>query len=195
MSKANTWGGLLRQGRLAEHVAVSDDWNSAKVLIDSMDNVSLQLISYFQEDAVTLNVADNVVASTKTFTFANYSFTGKSGCVIRIAGAAHAGHNGDFTVLRADSPLVGAWSVGVSNTFSIGMLNDPPDPGEWTPIPNSEFSPAVAAVTGTTVTADETYQTNQPVVALLPFRAVQVSFAYTSGLGSISVFMFNKGAR
>src|SRR5580692_6602876 len=65
----------------------------------NMDGCALQLLVSLQVDQVNVvSGTDNVVASTKVFTFGNYTFTGLVGATINISGAANAGNNGSFVI-------------------------------------------------------------------------------------------------
>lgn len=69
-------------------------------VIDTRDKdaISLQLIVDFQQDPVPITPGDAVVASTGVWTFAGYTFTGKTGAKLVVSGAANAGNNGTFAI-------------------------------------------------------------------------------------------------
>lgn len=95
-------------------------------LIGDMDAVGLQLIVDYQVDQVTVADTDNVVASTKTFTFSNYDFTGLVGATITITGATNAGNNASFVISSVTSAHV------VVCTTASGLVNETFDPTKVT---------------------------------------------------------------
>jgi hypothetical protein len=222
MSLIYTSGDTGRTGRLADRKAVSADWTSDKRFIEKLVGISFQLISDFQADAVVVLNTDSAASSGEHLTLGNVTFTGKEGATVRIEGSASndgdhvltsvvSAHVGAFagstftdetftgaetiTVLRTDSPLVGTWSLEVSNDFSTGIDgNDRADTGRWSDWTDT-FYPAIDGVTGSVpLETDNTEQTNQPIQASpVEFRAFRVRFDYTSGLGNISVLYFGKG--
>lgn len=87
--------------------------------IRNFDGVSLHLIVDFATDNVAVTPTDNVVASTKVWTFANKTFTGLVGAKLTISGAANAGNNGTFVIsaVSGNTATTSTASTLVNETF------------------------------------------------------------------------------
>jgi len=87
-----------------------------------------------------------------------------------------------------DGTVDGAWLIEVSNDYqpaspsNMTGYGQAGNAGHWTVIPNSEFSPTIAAVDHTVTTTQ-----NQPVLATLPFRCVRFTFTPSAGAGTAQV--------
>lgn len=184
------------------------------------DGAGLQLIVDYQVDNVTVANTDNVVASTKVFTFSNYTFTGKTGAKIKISGAANAGNNGTFTITSVTTHT--ATCSGAS-----GLADETFDPtkvtvqvirsetasvpaGTWTvacsnnyvaPSNGSTYGAAPATGTFTDISAlfnspasiaAVTDASSQYVQARLDARHLQITFTPSAGLGTATAAIYLK---
>lgn len=87
-----------------------------------------------------------------------------------------------LVVSRDDAPLIGDWTVKVSNNFvpdGSSSYGSPPNPGRWVDI-TSAFSPTIASV------VDATPATRaQFAQADVRCRSIQVTFTPRSGYGTV----------
>jgi hypothetical protein len=116
------------------------------------DGVALQLIVNLQVDTVSVDAGvDNVVASTKVFSFANYTFTGLVGATITISGAANSGNNGSFVIsaVTTHTATCSTASGLVNETFGAGVTvtvthseTAAKPTGTWTVAMSNNYTPA-----------------------------------------------------
>jgi hypothetical protein len=189
------------------------------VLTGDMDMVSVQLIVDYQVDGVTVANTDAVVASTKVFTFANYTFTGLVGATITIAGATNSGNNGSFVIsaVSGDTATCSTASGLVNETFdptkvtvTVTHTETAAKPaGTWTILASNNYvNPGSVGSTGlgaaqtagkfTDVTAlfgtvnAVTDAGTQYVQALLGARHFEAIFTVSGGKGVATAAVFCK---
>lgn len=178
------------------------------------DNVGFQLKTLNSSRAITVTVADSVVASSHTWHFANGNFTANDvGAALTVSGAAQANNNATVTIASvtnattivtggtqtnetfsngttlasvADIALAGAWTFQADNQFEVATdYNSIPNAGSW-PDCTGLFT-TVAAIT---TTSDKYAQ-----CANFAARAVRATFTPTSGTGAVFIIVFAKGSR
>lgn len=187
--------------------------------VQSTDGTSLQLVVDFQADPVSVLVGtDAVVASTKIFTFTNYTFTSKVGAKLVITGAANAGNNGTFVIsaVTAHTATCTTASGLVNETFGnnviVTVLRSEAasvPTGAWTIAASNNYAPPLISTLGQPPTpgnfSDVTALFNSPaaiaavttassqyVQARVDARTLQVTFTPTAGLGTARCFRFSK---
>ncbi len=205
---ANTEGFLINQS-----ITVGTTALEAIFPLDEIDFASFQLVTENYTRSLTITNTDHVVASTKTWTFATGGFTSLDvGATFAVAGATHSGLNTSFvvasvtnattivsvaspsndetfnaaavTVSVTDAPLTGAWTVLISNDYSVQYIQ-PANAGHWADI-TSQLTPAIAAVT---VASDQFVQ-----LAPIAARTAKVVFTPATKRGLVSVFVYGRAA-
>jgi hypothetical protein len=117
------------------------------------DAVSLQLIVDFQQDVVAITPGDAVVASTGVWTFAGYTFTGKTGSKLLVIGAANAGNDGTFPITAVGTHTATTATTGLVNesfgpnvqVFVIRSETASVPEGTWTVAGVNDYVPPVPA--------------------------------------------------
>lgn len=213
--KSNTFG-RGGEGLLADALLINDTTTRTFITAaEDLNSLSYVVAVDNEVQSVSHTVGDAVVASTHTWTFAGFTFTGMTGAKITVTGAAQANNNGTFTIAsvtsahvivtggtqtnetfgagvvvtieRADVPLQATMSFLVSNDRNIdGEYNCIPRAGRFVDI-TSEITSFPATVT-VPLTDD---------VQLDPFsyRYGQWKIAPASGMGRFSLYVYGKGNR
>jgi hypothetical protein len=184
------------------------------------DGLSLHLIVDYQADPVLVVAAsDAVVAGTGVWTFANYTFTGKTGAKLVVSGAANAGNNGTFAitgvgthaattattglvnetfgpnvivfVLRSEaaSKPAGAWTIQGSNDFFTAGAPQGSVPAQLGHWP--DITPFFNSPTTIAAVADATSQIVQPP-SHFSIRNFRATFTPSAGIGVARVARFGK---
>lgn len=198
---------------LAKKQAITEDTVFGPYQMGGFRGTGLQLITENQVDVVVHDAADAADASDKTLTLANYTFTGKTGAKVTIQGSQDndgtytltsvtSAHVGVFsaatftdetfddavniTVERADDPLQGTWAIEACNDYSAGLDGSPND-GSWKDV-TSWFGGDAPVTTNITDVSNQLVQADP-----FDFDAFRITFAYTDGIGTISIPVNQKG--